>query len=509
MLKITPLKIIFAFEVLIVFLVAFGLVEREAALVLLGILIFYIIFSPLKDGLILFIASIPIFIALPIADGFDSLSSARIIILILFLKWFFINKKSIWDNLKSLTFKKIFKNYRLEFFAVLLFLVMTLSIMYAVDIVSAVKKIIYLANLVMIFPIIKDFVKNKQSLKRITKAILISFGLVFIIALGQLISVYFFTVGGFWDWWADHFSVGFYGENLRQIVKNMNAWFAYSPIGPSIIRLFGSFTDPHSFALYLLLSLPFLTVFAFETIKKKVSWKAYLLILTLFFIVLSGTRGIWISVAFAFLAGIYLLIKKIGLKRAVSIIILTLVIFVALIPISSVLTVVPQFKDQEGDIDTALLLKRLTSILDLDEESNQGRIYIWRQSIKNLEQNPLLGIGIGNFPVVLYQKVELAKAGSSAHNLYLNFAVEAGIFAFILVVLIFLEILFALLSILRSKLSPKIQLLMTGIFIYLIWVFAYSFFDIALLDERVFLLFLTTLGIIYGIKTRINKYSDL
>ncbi len=507
--KLTSLKLVFLFELIIVFLVAFGLVEREASLALLGILVFYILFSPLKDGLILFVASIPIFIALSIADGFDSLSSARVIILVLFLKWFFINKKSIWDNLKSLTFKKIFKNYRLEFLAVLLFVVMALSIIYAVDIASAVKKIIYLTNLALIFILVKDYLKSNNSLKRLIKAILISFGLVFIIALGQLISVYFFSIGEFWDWWADRFSVGFYGENLRQIVKNMNAWFAYSPIGPSVIRLFGSFTDPHSFALYLLLSLPFLTAFAFSSIKEKVSWKAYLLILTLFFVVFSGTRGIWISVAFAFLAGIYLLIKKIGLKRAVSIIILTLVIFIALIPISSILTVIPQFKDQEGDIDTSLLLKRLTSILDLDEKSNQGRIYIWRQSLKSLKENPLLGVGIGNFPVILYQQVKLAKAGSSAHNLYLNFAVESGIFAFILVVLIFLEVLFTLLAMLKSKMLPKMQLLITGIFIYLIWVFAYSFFDIALLDERVFLLFLTTIGIIYGIKTRINKYSDV
>ena len=147
--------------------------------------------------------------------------------------------------------------------------------------------------------------------------------------------------------------------------------------------------------------------------------------------------------------------------------------------------------------------------MDLDEESNQGRIYIWRESLKSLKNNPLLGVGVGNFPVILYQQVKLAKAGSSAHNLYLNFAVESGIFALILVVLIFLEILLTILSILKSKLPAKMQLLITGIFIYLIWVFAYSFFDIALLDERVFLLFLTILGIIYGIKTRINKYSDL
>jgi len=516
-LKITPLKIVFILEVIIVLLIAFGLVPREAALLLLGVLIFYILFSPLKDGLILFIASIPIFIALPITENFDSLSSARIIILILFLKWLFSKRELIWKHISSLTFAKIFKNYRLEFLAVLLFLTMALSIMYAVDIASAIKKIIYLANLAVIFLVVKDSIKNQQSLKRIIKAVLISFSLVFVIALGQLISVYFFTIGGFWDWWANHFSLGFYGENLRQIVKNMNAWFTHSPTSRSAVRLFGSFTDPHSFALYLLLIVPFVITLLFSKFKdrilktaisKKQLFWLVLLLLTFFFIILSGTRGIWLSVAFGILAAIYLIIKKLNLKQTVSLVLLTLLFFIALIPIASIFTVIPQFKES-GSGDMTLYLKRLASILDIDEKSNQGRIYIWRKSIESLKKNPLLGVGIGNFPVVLYQDVALAKAGSSAHNLYLHFAVETGIFSFIIIALMILDILRTIFSNLKLNLSPKMRLLMTGLFIYLIWIFGYSLFDIALLDERVFLLFLTILGIIYGTKTCINKYSYL
>lgn len=514
MLKITPLKIVYLVEILIVLLIVFGLVPREAALFLLGILIFYIIFQPLEDGLMLFIASIPIFIALPITTGFDSLSSARVIILILFLKWLFNKREIIWENFKLLSFKKILKDYRLEFLAIVLFLILALSVMYAVDVASAIKKIIYLANLAVLFLIVKDFVKNSQSLKRIIRAIFACFGLVLLIGLGQLISVYFFTFGSFWTWWADHFSLGFYGENLRKIVSNMNSWFTHSASGRSAIRVFGSFTDPHSFALYLLLVVPFLITFMFSNIKKamikqKIPWnKLGLLILIFFFIILSGTRGIWFGLVFGLLAGIYLMIKKKKLRPSILAVILTLLIFITLIPVSSIFTIIPQFREQEGDIDTALLLKRLASILDLDEASNQGRIYIWRQSIKSFKQNPLLGIGIGNFPIALSQDVALAKAGSSAHNLYLNFLVEAGLFALIVIVLMVLDILKTIFSNLKL-LSFRIRLLMIGLFIYLVWVFGYSLFDIALLDERVFLLFLTILGIIYGIKTNINKHFYL
>lgn len=501
--KITPLKIVFITEIITLFLIISNIMPREAGILLLGILVFYILFSKLEDGLILFIASVPIFIALAFTESFDSLSSARVIILLLFLKWLFGKRKLIWPGIKSLTIKKIFKNYYLEFLVIVLFVIMSLSVMYAVDVGAAIKKIFYLANLIILFPIVKDFVSKSKSLKRLIKAILISFSLVFLIALAQLISVYFFTASDFWNWWADHFSLSFYGENLKQIVKNMNAWFAYSPTGPSVIRLFGSFTDPHSFALYLLLCLPFLISFLSSTLKKqKVSWKEALIILTLFFIVLSGTRGIWFGVLFAFGGGIYLLIRRLNLNRSVSIILLFLVIFISLIPISSVFTVIPQFKEGSGKMDTTLFLKRLASILKLDETSNQGRIYIWRESLKSFKQNPLLGIGIGNFPVVLNQDVKSAKAGSSAHNFYLNFLVESGIFALLAVVLIILQILSTIISILKRNLTPRIRLLITGLFIFLIWVFGYSLFDIALLDERVFLLFLTSIGIIYGIKRK-------
>ncbi len=504
--------ILLGVEVLVLVLVCLGGVPRELVLVSNGLLLFYFIFSKAEDGLILFIASIPIFVALPISESFDSLSAARIFILVLFLKWLFEKRLTIWSKFKSLGFKEIFKNYRLELFSVILFIILVLSIMNAVDLGAGVKKLIYLVNLSVIFIMVKDLVKDKEYLRKIIKAVLISFGLVFLITLLQLISVYFFTIGRFWDWWAGHISYNFYGENLKQIVKNTNAWFAASPSGPSVIRFFGSFTDPHSFALYLLLVCPFLYVFIFPILKDiKVKWKDFrkirfnkwflgvVFILTLFFIILSGTRGIWITAMCGFVAAIFLFIIRKDLHRSVSYILLTILIFIAMIPIASIFTTIPQFKEKT-DPDAALILKRLSSILDINETSNQGRIYIWKKTLESIKKSPLLGVGIGNFPIVLEQDIKLAKAGSSAHNLYLNFAAEGGILSFLMVVLIFLEILIVIFKVLKSEISPKIRLLVTGIFIYSFWIFAYSFFDIALLDERVFLLFLTIVGIVFAIK---------
>ncbi len=523
--KLTSLKVVYILEIAVVMAIVFGFIPREAAIFLLGILIFYIIFHPLEDGTILFIASVPIFVALPLSENFDSLSSARVIILVLFLKWFFEKKEKIWLEIKSKSIKQLIKEYRLEFFASLLFLIMALSVFKAADAIAAIKKIIYFLNLGVVFLIVRETARHFHGFSRIIKSIFLSLALVLLIGFGQLVSVYFFTIGGFWNWWADHFSYGFYGENLRQIILNANTWFAASPNGPSVIRLFGSFTDSHSFALYLLLTLPFIisglgSLFREGLGKESISWLELLkikikknirnsifgwfglLILIFFFIILSGTRGIWVTIVFAFAAGIYLILRKKDFNRCASFVLLTLFVFLSLIPIVSIFTTIPQFKEYGAnqERDAALVLRRLVSVLDLNETSNKGRIFIWRESLKSVKENPWLGVGAGNFPVALDQDIAMAKAGSSAHNLYLNFAVENGILSIVFLGLIIYDILSIIFLNLKSGTNIKMKFLMAGFFIYFIWIFGYSLVDIALLDERVFLLFMTILALIYAVR---------
>lgn len=491
--KKNQLYFILTLEVIIILLIVLGLIPRETIFVVLGVLILYTILNSLEKGVILFVSSVPLFVALPISGGFDSLSSARIILIVLFLKWLFSRKQ--------------IKFGRVEILSILLLIIMIFSIIQAADKIVAIKRIIYLINLGVLAVIVKSVVKNKEVFKKISNAVLISGAIVFLIALAQLISVYFFTIGGFWDWWADHVSYNFYGKNLQEIVKTNNAWFASSPSSSSVLRIFGSFTDPHSFSLYLLLVIPFIIVFAIPLIKNKIRegkilkqqafWLVWL-ILCLFFVVLSGTRGIWFGAIFAIFSSVYLLFKKMNFNRIVSCVLIIVAIFLLLIPIASVFTAIPQFKERGGD--AGLVLKRLASILNLDETSNQGRVYIWKKSLESFKEHPLLGVGIGNFPVVLEQDVALAKAGSSAHNLYLNFLTENGIFALVLVFLIVLEIVLTVLSVLKMNPSPEKRKLITAMFVFLIWVFGYSLFDIALTDERVFLLFLTILGLIFAVK---------
>src|SRR3989338_5106073 len=102
------------------------------------------------------------------------------------------------------------------------------------------------------------------------------------------------------------------------------------------------------------------------------------------------------------------------------------------------------------------------------------------KTLVSFARAPLLGVGIGNFPIVLDQDISLAKAGSSAHNLYLNVAAEIGFIGGILFALALALLLqYSFTIFVKSK---EAELRLFGLFalLFLIWVFGYSLTDAAL-----------------------------
>ena len=176
--------------------------------------------------------------------------------------------------------------------------------------------------------------------------------------------------------------------------------------------------------MYILMAIPAVFAYAaerlnFTSLKTALRTRARLMILLvpLGFLaaILSNTRGIWLAgwgVTFmAFVAAIVW--KKVIVRYLAVFLVAYLLMFTFVYPISST----PQFHLWAG---RATLNNRVRSILDFAETSNKLRIAIWKSSLRSIAAHPLLGVGIGNFPVVLAQDIELAKAGSSAHNIYLQ-----------------------------------------------------------------------------------------
>jgi O-antigen ligase len=217
--------------------------------------------------------------------------------------------------------------------------------------------------------------------------------------------------------------------------------------------------------------------------------------------ILSGTRGIWAaSVGVVVLVPLWLwLMRHTGVdtvrRRLFAYGASYLALFFLLFALAWPLFISPQFLVGKGDF--GLLSNRIRSVVDFGETSNALRIAIWKASLTSITHHPLLGVGIGNYPVVLDQNIALARAGSTAHNLYLHIAAEMGIFAA-------LEAVVLLVSVLASayrwftRATGRALVYAGMLLLYLPWIFAYVLTDPILFDERVYLLFASTLALVWA-----------
>ncbi len=486
--------IILVVEILIVVLASVNVLEKEAVLIMTGLLIFYFIFSKVEDSLILFIISIPLFIALPIGN-FDSMANWRILLAILFLCLLFkqgLSLKIIKDRLKGFKIKEKFKHYSMGYLMVLFLGIGVLSLFVATDIVIGVKKILFLVNIFLLYIIIRNVIaRNKEMVPKIIKAGAAAGIISLILGYSQLVSIFFKPLYTFWQWWAKNVISIFYGSGLSELLAVSNTWFSYYENSLPTLRMFSIFPDSHSFALFTIISLIFISFLLISKIYKNrfiVYSLWFTVIISFLALIFSGSRGIWVSAVIPFLAVIFVWIfknirKNVGFNKSyIQLLVGMLVIFVLAFPTSSL--ILSQSYQDGGD--GTLAFKRVKSITDLEELSVKSRIGIWRTSFQSILKHPILGVGIGNYPVVLDEDISAAKKGASAHNLYLDIVSEMGLLGLIVLLLIFWQIF---------KRGWKTNLIFT---FFLLWIFIYSLFDVVLLNDKVLLLFMVALAILYG-----------
>ncbi|MBI2677000.1 MAG: O-antigen ligase family protein [Candidatus Yanofskybacteria bacterium] len=510
-----PVNIVFLIEVVVVFLVAFGVIPRNTILGLAILTGFFVLWADLETATAFFVRSVPIFVAIPLTPYFDSFNIWRIASGLIFLKWFFAEKKLV--QIKKLSgevaFNINFQEYQLSFFALVVLVFSLFSLIAADDLVSGIKRIIYFTNLSLIGFVIYDLVRKKpETTRNLVKNILLSGVIVAVVAVAQLISAYMVSIYEFMDFWAGSVQLGFYGSAWSQTAQEANTWFAY--FGPQLsLRIFSTLPDSHSFPIFLLLAIPSLLAFSltkvFQTgqisqLKKLIKTRASLLVILIpiFFllVILSGTRGIWLAVLGPIVTLPFLLklSKSISDKNILKYISLFFVLFPMLFSVAYPIFGSDQFQIKKTGSE--ILAKRIRSILDLEETSNNGRIAIWKASVASIIKKPLLGVGIGNYPVVLSQETEYAKAGSSAHNLYLTIAAEIGILGLVAVLGTLLLILKSGLAVFWSNTNIFNKVYSASFVLYTIWVLFYSLTDAALFDERAFLIFAVNSAIILSLK---------
>ncbi|MDD5589877.1 MAG: O-antigen ligase family protein [Candidatus Portnoybacteria bacterium] len=511
----TSLNIVFAVEVIVVVLASLGVVPREAVLFLTGLAVFYMIFSSPEDSLYLVIRSIPLFVALPFGEGLGSTANWRILVVALFLCLFF--KKGISISLVKNAagkwrLKENLKHYPMEYLAAGAFLIICVLSIFVADYKGlAVKKLLFLINAALLYVVIRNLANGKKIAEEILKSMAVAVGVVIAVALVQFVAVLFIPLFSFWQFWAQKVISVFYGQNLADLLSYSNTWFAYYSVNPPTLRLFSVFPDSHSMAMFLILSVPVLVglVVFFKNSRKKIIFWA-MTVLALAAIIMSGSRGAWVGLLPVALIGVYLFSKKIDnvlTKKAI----LTFLIFGFLFLLSSFYPpVLYKFQAWQGSGNastTFSFFERAKSISKLSETSNKGRLEIWKASAEALKKYPLLGVGLGNYVTVLNEDVSAAKKGASAHNLYLDFANEIGLFGALFLLFIFFEILRNSWLIFRHSGEPYFRAFGLFFGLYFLWVMAYSLFDVVLLNDKVLLFFMTGVGLLYSVR-RIEKMED-
>jgi O-antigen ligase len=437
---------------------------------------------------------------------------------VLFLVW--LVRNNVTGLLRRLSPPR---NDKLVILTIIFLGIGALSLLVADNVWIGIKKLLFLINIFLLYIIIKNLaVKNKEAIFKIMGAMKVAIGLILAIGFVQLLTVFFVPLHTFWQFWAKQVIPVFYGQALSHLLSYSNTWFSYYAYQPPTLRMFSVFPDSHSFVFFCILSLPFfLTMIFLRPKKNKEKGVIFylLLIICLLAIVFSGSRGAWVSalgslIVFCFFILFYYSptirswtdffapqsVKKWG--KEIQLILGCLIIFFLLFPISSGILLFSQKAqlEQPLDMEKVSFFERVKSITDVTELSAKDRLGIWRRTIDSIIAHPFLGVGIGNYPIVLGEEMSSAKKGASAHNLYLDITSEVGIFGLLILLAIFWQI-FKDSWLIFSRANPSFFQAWAGFFVLaLIWIFGYSLFDVVLLNDKVLLFFIANLGLLYAAK---------
>ncbi len=472
--------------------------------------------------------------------------------------------RSDLSNLKKARYCKLFC------LAMLFFAISILSLFFAQSVGAGIKKILFLVNVFLLFPIVVYAVKREDDIAEVLRAVFYSSLLIVLIGYFQFFLTFFISLYDFWQFWARNVVRAFYGQNLSNLLSYSNTWFSYYKFLPPTLRMFSVMPDSHSFAMLVLASVPVVLSLFFHSKKSEKKLLSAALIFFLLAVFFSGSRGAWVGSVFALLAAMYLYYHKplsffwegrsavgwilscakvlvleqwqklrktlVLLKISVlrpshlsreqnnkeikdsssyfsKLIICSVVLFFILMPVSSFML----RQNQEIQLsrsgtgvaskEESAILERAISISDFSETSNKGRLQIWRETLVSIKNNPFLGVGFGNFPVVLGEDISAFKKGSSAHNVYLDIAAELGIFGLMIFLLLLADILETSYALFYKLEAGYLKVFAGSFFVYFVWILAYSFFDVVIFNDKVLMVIVIMIALIYSLEEYERDYQ--
>ncbi len=243
----------------------------------------------------------------------------------------------------------------------------------------------------------------------------------------------------------------------------------------------GLFSHKNFFSSALFLMLPF-AGFAVYKFRNKFRLMAVIVTLaTLVMILILKTRSVWVGLfAGSFVSVMLLLIRPAGVGFSEKVRKRVLVVALAFIAIFSILFVA-------GDpADDFSFSGRVRSIVDVESQHNIHRINIWKGTVAIIKDNPIAGVGPGNWAIHIplffgHNFDELRALGwSQPHNDFLWVAAEKGIPGFVFFLSIYLAaivMLFRVILCVKKDADKDHKVLALLLLVGLIGYIADSFFS--------------------------------
>ncbi len=341
------------------------------------------------------------------------LNIIKLFIPILFIVWL----------MEALANKKIIMDHRPRFWLLLIFLFITFtSILWTPAPTPAFRKLLFFASTTPLYFVFYQAQQNKNFLVKFLKLLVFSAFLASLLALIPFVLQFIIGLNPVLNFLRRYISPFFLGHSLANLVNQYSSWLV-NISGHTILRTFGTFPDPHLFSLYLAMILPLTLYFYQKNNQKKYLFYFSIILLTILF---SFSRGAYLSLIFA---GLFLFLTN----RPFNLLRKHLLFFYSLFVIILFLVIIPN-----------PFTNRLSSSFNVKEGSNNGRLEMWLTALNTIKQHPLLGVGLAGFADQLNNSLGIRNP-IYAHNLFLDFGAETGIFnMFVLLLLITSPIIFYL-----------------------------------------------------------------
>lgn len=439
----------------------FWLPQMILGLLFLGLLaLFFYRWSEI--ALYFLVAYLPFQVALNLAPDIDLLSG-RVLILLLATVWLV----------------KLFKNKNLPDFKnqtslalILFFTVALISLLNASQPLWGGRKLLLFFSVFPLFFLVANLIDSERKIKRLIWVMVTGATFSALMALAQFLAQFIWGSQKIIDFWALKVAPLFYGQTFASLVAQNPSWLVEVG-GKTIMRAIGLFPDPHMLAFFLGLVLPFvLALFIYE--KKYRLWLLAVGCLLFTVLLLTFSRGGYLGLV-ASLIGVILFLRQ-KLNRE------TKMFLASLLGLALVV----------GIIFGAPIISRFFSSFDLAEGSNFGRLQIWQESLAAAKQHPLLGVGLGNYPV----EVDFSGAYRSAvtsHNLYLDILAEMGIFG--LAAWLWLLASAGLAGLKAIKHDEALVAPALGVLGALIYFSVHSFFETAIFNPTILAFLMVILGV--------------